>query len=157
MRHTKAALALLIVIGVPAGANTFIGPAAEKCFASDSAIYRLTSVAGSADTTVRIAGNVTATDVTMEVIDSPELADFILVDDNENADACGHNRRTPARIIRLDAAASRPDLTVGLAAEGAPADYRIYVRSATFSIEEAAALFAVMMSTSTRRHAMTDR
>jgi hypothetical protein len=156
MRHTKAALALLIVIGVPAGAKTFIRPSAEKCFASDSAIYRFTSATDRADTTVRIAGNMSTPDVTMQVTESPELADFILIDDKENADACRRNSRAPARTINLDPAAARPDLTVRLSAEPQPAEYKIYVRSATFSIEEAAALFAVMMS-STRRHAMTDR
>jgi hypothetical protein len=156
VRHTKAALALLIVIGVPAGAKTFVRPSAEKCFASDSVIYRFTSAADRADTTVRIAGNLSTADVTMQVIDSPEVADFILIDDKESADACRRNARAPTRTINLNAATSRPDLTVSLSAEPMRVEYKIYVRSATFSIEEAAALFAVMIS-SPRRHATIER
>jgi hypothetical protein len=153
MRHSKAVLALLIVIGVPAAAKTLIKPA-EKCFAADATVYRF-AAAGDRAMTVRVGSDVPAPDVSIRVTDSPELADFILIDDQENTAACRRGPRVPSTAIRLSET-GQPDLRVSLSEQAADGDYRIYVRSATFSTEEAAALFAVMV-TSTRRIAMAAR
>jgi hypothetical protein len=153
MRHSKVVLALLIVIGVPAAAKTLI-KSAEKCFAADATVYRF-AAAGDRATTVRVGSDVQAPDVSIRVTDSPEIADFILIDDQEHTTACRRGPRAPSTAIRLSAS-GQPDLRVSLSEQPADGDYRIYVRSATFSTEEAAALFAVMV-TSTRRISMAAR
>jgi hypothetical protein len=153
MRHGKAVLALLIVIGVPTAAKTLIRPA-EKCFAADTTIYRF-AAAGDRAMTVRVGSDVAAADVSMRLTDSPQLADFILIDDQESAGACRHHPRSATTAIRLSAA-GQPDLRVNLSNEPAGGDYRIYVRSTAFTSEEAAALFAVMI-TSTRRTSLAER
>jgi hypothetical protein len=73
----------------------------------------------------------------MQFIDDPAAADFVLIDDEENSACTG-----AIETIRLDSQAVKPDLTVALSGEAAK--YRIYVRSARFSEQDAAALFAVM-------------
>ena len=153
MRHGKAVVALLMVVGIPAAAKTLIRPA-EKCFAADTTVYRFAAASDRA-MTVRVGGDVQAPDISIRLTDSPELADFILIDDQENAAACRRGPRTPSTAIRLDAS-GQPDLRVGLSDQPAYGDYRIYVRSTMFSTEEAAALFAAMV-TSTRRTAMPAR
>ena len=150
MRHGKAVLALLIVIGIPAAAKTLIKPA-EKCFTADATVYRF-APAGDRATTVQVGSDVQAPDVSIRVIDSPELADFILIDDQENTAACRRGPRATSTAIRLSTS-GQPNLRVSLSEEPAAGDYRIYVRSAAFSTEEAAALFAVM-ATSTGRTSM---
>jgi hypothetical protein len=52
---------------------------------------------------------------------------------------------TAIKSIRLDPAAANADLTVSLSR--APAAYKIYVRSASFSQQDTAALFAVIWQT----------
>ncbi len=44
--------------------------------------------------------------------------------------------------IRIDASAAKPDLTIALTRE--PADYKIYLHSATYTEQDAAALAAVI-------------
>ena len=55
-------------------------------------------------------------------------------------------RRTPrhstTRTIRIDPAATAPDLTIALVTDEAAADYRIYLRGSALAPEAAAALFA---------------
>jgi len=162
MPTIRSAVTLLIAVGLPAWAQTLIGPPMEKCFASSSATYRFADRPG---TTVRVAGDLADPDLTIGLTDSPETADFILIDD---PDGDGHEACTgsslPTRTIRLGDDRLRPDLKVALArlrpgptpgsdaqsaADDEPrpmlgTDFRIYVRSTAFSIEEAAALFAVM-------------
>jgi hypothetical protein len=157
VRHAKSALVVLVLVGVPAGAQTFISPPIDKCFVTDSAIYRLTSMPGPAGTTVRVAADPKSSDVTMRVVENPESADFILVDDDQEPAAPNSCRgHAPVRTIHVTTTAPRADLTVGLSAASGQADYSIFVRSATFSVEEAAALFAVMV-TSSRPRALAKR
>lgn len=150
MRNGNTVMALLIVIGVPALAKTLIKPA-EKCFVADTTIYRF-AAAGARAVTVRVGSDVQAPDVSMRVTDSPQHADFVLIDDQESTTACRHHPRSTTRAIRLRTV-GQPDLRVSLSEQPSDGDYRIYVRSAAFTSEEAAALFAAMI-TSKRRPAM---
>jgi hypothetical protein len=91
-----------------------------------------------ADVTVRIDNKATHPTLSMQLIDDPSAADFVLVDDENDGNAC----TGPTATIRLDSQAVNPDMTVVLSDEAAPT--KIYVRSARFSAQDAAALFAVM-------------
>jgi hypothetical protein len=101
MRHGKAVLALLIVIGVPATAKTLIRPA-EKCFTADTAVYRFT-VTNDRAMTVRVGNDVPTSDLSIRMTDSPELADLILNDDQDKSAAC--------RSAEADRRAGRPRAT----------------------------------------------
>jgi hypothetical protein len=107
--------------------------AAAICFDAGTAAYRI-SPAGAADLVVRVAENPQHPDLTMQIVDDPLAADFVLVDDD--ASAC------PATARRLHIAADHEpaQLTVGLSR--APAEYKTYVNSARFSQSQAAAIFA---------------
>jgi hypothetical protein len=76
----------------------------------------------------------------MQVVDSPAAADFVLVDDSDSGSSC--KNVSTIETIRVDPTAAKPDMTVTLSR--APADYKIYVRSANFTEQDAAALFAVI-------------
>jgi len=89
---------------------------------------------------VRIDNAAAAPSLRMQVVDDAAAADFVLVDDDEAAEAC--QASTNIRSVRLDAGAADADLTIAVSAQ--PADYKIYVRSANFSEQDAAALFAVI-------------
>ena len=64
----------------------------------------------------------------------------MLVDDGDADKTCAS--ATTIENIRLDPAAAKPELTVALSRE--PADLKIYVRSAHYTEQDAAALFAVI-------------
>src|SRR6185312_13651027 len=79
-------------------------------------------------------------DLRMQIVDTPASADFVLVDDREAANACAG--ATSVKSIRVDQGARDPDMTVALSRQAAA--YKIYVRSAHYSDQDAAALFAAM-------------
>ncbi len=140
MRRTRIVSLMTLIVAVPAAtAGSFYGASVKPCFVAGRTGYELTA-SSSATHIVRI-DNVTATaSLRMQVVDDPAVADFVLVDDNDAANAC----QTVATIerIRVDPAATKPDLIVALLP--GPADYKIYVKSANYSERDAAALFAVI-------------
>jgi hypothetical protein len=136
MTRTHIASIVVLILAVPAGAGAIFAPKAKPCFISGNAAYRIAD-SGTADVTVRIDNKTAHPTLSMQLIDDPAAADFVLIDDEENSACTG-----AIETIRLDSQAVKPDLTVALSAEAAT--YRIYVRSARFSEQDAAALFAVM-------------
>ena len=137
MTRTHIAALLVLAAAIPATAAGSYFTASEKpCFAAGAASYCISDSA-SADITVRIDNAAAQPDLRMQIIDDAAVADFMLVDDGDSTACSG-----AVRSIRLDSGAAKADLTVSLSR--APADYKIYVRSAGFSQQDAAALFAVL-------------
>jgi hypothetical protein len=145
---TRAHIALLLalVVIVPAAAaGTFFAssPSPEPCFVEGTAAYRISGSA-SASYTVRIDNEAANPSLRMQLVDDPAAADFVLVDDSDAGEGC--QAASGVKSIRIDPAAQTPDLTVALSQ--APANYKIYVKSASFSEQDAAALFAVIWQNS---------
>jgi hypothetical protein len=136
---------MAMIVAVPvATAGTYFGGIgkssdANPCFIAGSAGYRLTD-AKSANHIIRIDNSAAKPSLRMQLVDNPAQADFVLVDDADSAGTC--KSASKIESIHLDPAAARPELTVTVSR--APADYKIFVRSAQFTGEDAAALFAVM-------------
>ena len=130
---------VLSAIAIPATAQTFgFSVRAPACLPVGNTMYRLAAPGTPAEYTVRIDPGASAPDVRIHLAESPDEADYVLVDDGETPPGCGGTIRS----VRIDATASAPDLVVGLSADPAGADYRIYVRSHAFAPESAAALLA---------------
>ena len=90
----------------------------------------------------------------MQLVDSAEIADFVLVDDFSADEPAPCRSATPVRTVALDADAAKPDVTVrAVRRRPAPPDYRIYVHSVRFSHQDAAALLAAMWKTDQQREA----
>lgn len=139
MKRTHAAALLAIVIAVPFAASSLFMPAAKPCFIAGDTGYRISDDAG-ANIIVRIDNAAANPDLRLQLADNAAAADFVLVDDGDSSNACAG--ATAIRSIRLDPKAANPDLTVALSR--APAAHKIYVQSAGFSQQDAAALFAVI-------------
>lgn len=135
MTRLKIVPLLALALAAPAMAFTFLhGRSAPGiCFDAGNAAYRIAS-AGRADMTVRVAENPAHPDISVQIVDDPLAADFVLVDDG--AGTCP----AAAHILRLAGAGEPAQLTVGLSR--APARYKAYVNSARFSQIQAAAIFA---------------
>ena len=69
----------------------------------------------------------------MQLVDSAEKADFVLVDDFSAGEQAPCRSSTPIRTVALDADTAKPDVTVTLSADAAVPDYKIYVHSVRFS------------------------
>jgi len=140
MKRTHTAALLALVVAIPAAtAGSFVASNDTPCFIADDTGYRISDSAA-ANVTVRIDNAAAKPDLRLQLIDDAAAADFVLLDDGDAAEACPGG--TAIQSIRLDPTARNPDLTVALSR--APAAYKIYVRSAAFSQQDAAALFAVI-------------
>ena len=144
MMRVRIVSLLALAIAVPAAAAaansfSFFAAPAKPCFVAGTHAYRF-AAKGSANFTVRIDNAAQHPNLRMQLVDDPATADFVMVDDGDSSAACRDSGMV--KSIRLDAGAAKPDLTVTLSRE--PAPYKLYVRSATYSAQDAAALFAVM-------------
>jgi hypothetical protein len=119
------------------------------CLASGAAIYRIDANATSADFTIKVVDDSRSSDLRIQRVENPELADLVLVDDGaaHGPEAC--RQATPVRTVAFHTGPASPDVTVRLSADEA-ADYKIYVRSTRFSQQDAAALLAAMWKANQR-------
>ncbi len=142
---------LLLLIALPLGGQTEAPPPAPLCFTSGSATYRLAAGMDPADYTVRIVDSAGRPDLRMQLVDDPEDADFVLVDDfqaGQGTPCAASGALKTVKVAGHDAAA---DMTVSLSADARAADFRLYVHSARFSQADAAAILAVMWKADRRQ------
>jgi hypothetical protein len=114
-------------------------PGARPCIALGDQSVQIASAPWHADLHVSFTDDPNAATVRVEVADSAEAADFAVIDDIESAEdnACEMNAATQFIAISTRASATAP--VIYLTHEG-PADYRIFVKSKTFTARDAAAL-----------------
>jgi hypothetical protein len=151
---------LAAALAVPAAAyamKTAPTPKQPLCFASGASTYQLVAGAPAPDYRIRIDADAIGPDLRIQLVDRAENADFVLVDDFSGNEPSTCKSSTPIRTVTLDAAAGTPDVTVQLSADAKGADYRLYVHSARFSQQEAAALLAAMWQANQRQVAWTAR
>jgi hypothetical protein len=114
-------------------------PGAHPCIAVADTSVQIASMPWHADLHVAFTDDPAAATVRVQISESPEAADFAVVDDIDSAEsgACEANAATRLVAISADPAGGAP--VIYLSHDG-PADYRIFVRSKTFSVRDAAAL-----------------
>jgi hypothetical protein len=172
MRRFQTYALLGLVLAVPAAAESFLAPT-HPCFTSGTTTYQISASAPTPDYKVRIDNRTAHPDLRIQVVDQPEIADLVLVDDVDATQGNACASPTPLKTIRIDAGETLPDLTISLAGEvvsradevvsradevvsladevDAP-HLKLYVGSARFSHEDAAALFGVMWQASRIRN-----
>ena len=153
--HKSIVFALAIALPITAQGFQAFRSAPEPCFAAGSATYRVSATARTPDYKVKIDNQSANPDLRLQLTDDPAAADLVLVDDFDVTASNACRTAIPPKTIKVDDGAMRPDLTISLAAGGAAADFKLYVHSARFSHEEAAALFGVMWQVSRPRNLAT--
>lgn len=147
-----AIVAAIVAVPLAAAANLHLttAPSAPPCFAYANGAYRITDNSA-ANVIVRIDNAAARPTLRLQVVNDPAIADFVVVDEQDHADACITTGST--KTVRIDPAAAVPDMTVALARETDTADsaaIKIYVNSATYSDQDAAALYAAIWQSSRR-------
>jgi hypothetical protein len=153
VRRFRILAGLMLAAALPAAAHTFgfsPGSAPQACLAIGNTTYRLAR--SGADVVVRLDPAAAAPGLRITLADTPEEADFVLVDDGAMPDCRGSN----VKDVSLGTGGT-PDLIISLTSGSAPADYRIYVRSRFLAPEAAAALFAAGHMPPKRVAAQLDR
>ncbi|WFU41132.1 hypothetical protein QA640_00865 [Bradyrhizobium sp. CB82] len=115
------------------------GTPSHPCIVVGETPVELASVPWSAGLHVAFTDDPAHATVRVQITETAEAADFVLVDDGPTAetDACQASAAT--RLVAISAHPSSADPVIYLFSAG-PADYHIYVRSKTFSARDAAAL-----------------
>jgi hypothetical protein len=145
-----------LVIAVPAAAEAFLSPT-HPCFTSGTTTYQISASAPAPDYKVRIDNRAAHPDLRIRLVDQPEIADLVLVDDADATQGNACAASAPLKTIRIDTDETPPDLIISLAGEIDAPDLKLYVRSARFSDEDAAALFGVMWQASRIRNVAQQR
>jgi hypothetical protein len=132
-----ASVVPLIVAAVLARAGT--GSASHPCITFGETSVQLASVPWTANLHVAFTDDPARATVRVQITDQADTADFALVDDAATTETDDGETHGVTRLVAISAQPSGDGPVIYLSNDG-PADYRIYVRSQTFSQRDAAAL-----------------
>jgi hypothetical protein len=132
-----ASVVPLVVAAILARVELVPGP--QPCIVVGDQSVQIASMPWVADLHIAFTDDPANATVRVQVADSPDNADFAVVDDigSTEDNACDANAAT--QLIAISGRASTGAPVIYLSPNG-PADYRIYVKSKTFTAREAAAL-----------------
>jgi|SRR5690554_655829 len=139
----------VLIMGFALSSNAFaafIISTNSSCYGNDVYTYHFSSTAFSPDYTVKVSSTAFSPDLTIKIVDDPKKANLILVDDYKDGDMqmCKKSTSYGAKTIKVSSTAFSPDITVKLTDYSYSVDYTIFVASERMTVEEAAALFAVI-------------
>ncbi|MHB0770749.1 hypothetical protein [Bradyrhizobium sp. 5.13L] len=120
-------------------ARAEIGSVSQPCIALGETSVELTSLFWTAGVHVAFTDDPAQATVRVQITDNADTADFTVVDDGLGSEADSCQANPSRRLVSIAAEPVDGGQVIYLSSEG-PADYRIYVRSKTFSQREAAAL-----------------
>jgi hypothetical protein len=139
MLRIKFLASAIPLIAIALFARGEIWPGSHPCIAVSNTSIEIASLPWRADLHVAFTEDPKDATVRVQITENADTADFAFVDGAEpaEANACEANPATKAISISETIASGTP--VIFLSNDG-PADYRIFVRSNTFSEREAAAL-----------------
>ena len=114
-------------------------PSSHPCIAVSNTSVEMADMPWHADLHVAFTDDPALATVRVQITESAEAADFALVDDTGNAEGGTCEANTATRAVWISGNPESGNPVIYLSHEG-PADYRIFVRSRTFSLRDAAAL-----------------
>lgn len=114
-------------------------PGPHPCIAISNTSVEIAGLPWHADLHVAFTDDPAAATVRVQITESAEAADFALVDDADTSEAGACEANPATRPVSISEAAATGMPVIYLSHEG-PADYRIFIRSKTFSQRDAAAL-----------------
>jgi hypothetical protein len=127
----------LILAGVFARSELL--PAPRPCIETGGVSVQIAPAPWHADLHVGFTDDPAAATVRVQIVENAEAADFAVVDDVDSADANACEANPAMRLVAVAAHPSGSQPIIYLSRDGG-ADYRIFVRSKTFSARDAAAL-----------------
>lgn len=139
MLRLKILASVVPVMAAIVLAKAGLGPTSQPCIAFGETPVELASVPWSAGLHVAFTDDPARASVRVQITDSAEAADFAVVDDGPTSEAGACEASSAIRLIAISAHPTADSPVIYLSPEG-PADYRIFVRSKTFSPQDAAAL-----------------
>jgi hypothetical protein len=116
-----------------------LSPGARPCIAIGDTSVEIASVPWTADLHVAFTDDPALATVRVQLSDNAETADFVMIDDVDAPEAGSCEANAATKMVSVSATPEGGAPVIYLSPDG-PADYRIFVRSKSFSAREAAAL-----------------
>ena len=111
----------------------------HPCISAGLTTVQMAWLPWQADLRVAFTDSAELATVRVQLVDQPELADFVVTDDVAGIEDSSCSASGDGRLVAIFAKASRGEPTIFLSTDG-NADYRIFVRSKSVTAEQAAAL-----------------
>ena len=152
MLRFKILASAVPVLIIAAFAHHGWAPVQQPCILVGDASVQIAAMPWQAELEVGFTDDPATASVRVQLTDNAASADFAVVDDGENSatSACAANPAT--RLVAISAVAPGDAPLIYLSADG-PADFRIFVRSNSFTAREAAALIVGSSRGERRLHA----
>jgi hypothetical protein len=131
-----SAVPLLVLATFARGA---LLPGARPCIAFGETSVQIASVPWQAQSHVSFTDDPHLATVRVQISDSADAADFVVIDDVDTPQTASCEANAATRLVAISATPAADAPVIYLSQDG-PADYRIFVRSKTFSARDAAAL-----------------
>jgi hypothetical protein len=125
----------LVLAGLFAGGELLPGP--RPCIEAGGSSLQIAAAPWHADLHVAFTDDPRTATVRVQIVENVETADFVVVDDADSAEA--NTCAAAPRFVAISTYPSPSQPIIYLSPNGG-ADYRIFVRSKSFSQREAAAL-----------------
>jgi hypothetical protein len=114
-------------------------PGSRPCIEVAGTAVQIASLSWQAQLHVGFTSDPALATVRVQITDSADAADFTVIDDIDEAEAGACETNAPPQLVAISQNPSGSEPVIYLSQDG-PADYRIFVRSRTFSARDAAAL-----------------
>jgi hypothetical protein len=131
-----SAIPLVLVVFLARGG---VSPGARPCIAIGDTSVEIASVPWTADLHVAFTDDPALATVRVQLSDDAQTADFVMIDDVDAPDSGSCETNAATKMVSVSATPEGGAPVIYLSPDG-PADYRIFVRSKTFSARDAAAL-----------------
>jgi hypothetical protein len=136
LKFLASAVPLLILAFFARGS---LLPGPKPCITVGETSMQISQVPWRAELHVSFTDDPALATVRVQLADSAEAADFVVIDDVDTPEAAACEANPATRMVSISARRDANAPVIYLSPEG-PADYRIFVRSTTFSPRDAAAL-----------------
>ncbi|WP_339029292.1 hypothetical protein WI604_00125 [Bradyrhizobium symbiodeficiens] len=139
MLRFKILASVVPLLAAAVFARAEIGSVSHPCIVLDETSVELTSLFWTAGVHVAFTEDPARATVRVQITDDADAADFVVVDDGLESEPGSCQANPSTRPVSIAAQPVDGGQVIYLST-GGPADYRIYVRSKSFSQREAAAL-----------------
>lgn len=139
MLRFKILASVVPLLAAAVFARNEIGSVSHPCIALGETSVELTSLFWTAGVHVAFTEDPQKATVRVQITDDADAADFAVVDDGLGSEPDSCQATSSSRLVSIAAQPVDGGPVIYLSTDG-PADYRIFVRSRTFSQREAAAL-----------------
>jgi hypothetical protein len=139
MLRFKVLASVVPLVALAVLARGGLSPGSRPCIAVGDTPVQIALMPWQAELHVSFTDDPTLATVRVQISDSAEAADFVVMDDIDSSETGACPAHTATRMVSISGSASAGTPVIYLSPDG-PADYRVFVRSQTFSVRDAAAL-----------------